>query len=163
METMTAVTSYVLIECGHEGCGVPFALSEEFAAARRRDRRTWWCPNGHPRWYPGKTDAQKARDAQARARHLEDQLQAAENETEEARRQLLRERSRFARGVCPCCNRSFSNVRRHMADQHPDYNTDRVNGHDVEFACTCGDTFDTFRGLRTHQGRMTWGTHRTKV
>lgn len=24
-------------------------------------------------------------------------------------------------GVCPCCNRSFTNVRRHMTSQHPDY------------------------------------------
>lgn len=24
-------------------------------------------------------------------------------------------------GVCPCCNRSFENLRRHMASQHPTF------------------------------------------
>jgi hypothetical protein len=26
-----------------------------------------------------------------------------------------------ANGVCPCCNRTFQNLARHMAGKHPDY------------------------------------------
>lgn len=35
--------------------------------------------------------------------------------------QLTKTKKRIANGVCPCCNRSFANLERHMAGQHPDY------------------------------------------
>jgi hypothetical protein len=28
---------------------------------------------------------------------------------------------RIGNGVCPCCNRSFTNLRRHMTTKHPEY------------------------------------------
>jgi hypothetical protein len=30
-------------------------------------------------------------------------------------------RKRAAAALCPCCNRSFVQLRRHLASQHPDY------------------------------------------
>ena len=30
-------------------------------------------------------------------------------------------KKRISAGVCPCCTRTFSNLSRHMATQHPDY------------------------------------------
>src|ERR1044071_1302400 len=50
---------------------------------------------------------QKLRDAEARETALRDQLEAAAREAETVRAVLLRDRHRFANGVCPCCNRSF--------------------------------------------------------
>jgi DNA repair exonuclease SbcCD ATPase subunit len=47
-------------------------------------------------------------------RHTERQLSAQKAATTRAKK-------RHAAGVCPCCNRSFENVRRHMATQHPDF------------------------------------------
>lgn len=149
---ITSTTTYTTMTCTHDGCGVDFALDDRFIVARRSDRATFYCPNGHPRWYPGKTVEQERDEAAARARHLEDQLQASERETEQHRRELVRQRSRFANGVCPVCNRSFEAVRRHMADQHPDFDPSHL--HDGGFACACGSEFDTFLGLRTHQGLM---------
>lgn len=35
--------------------------------------------------------------------------------------QNTRLKKRIAAGVCPCCNRSFANLREHMAGQHPDF------------------------------------------
>jgi hypothetical protein len=32
-----------------------------------------------------------------------------------------RQLERVASGVCPCCNRSFVNLRRHMKTQHPEF------------------------------------------
>lgn len=32
-----------------------------------------------------------------------------------------RTKNRVAKGVCPCCNRSFTNLAKHMAGQHPDF------------------------------------------
>lgn len=34
---------------------------------------------------------------------------------------VTRTRNRIANGVCPCCDRSFTNLQRHMASKHPDY------------------------------------------
>lgn len=30
-------------------------------------------------------------------------------------------KNRVANGVCPCCNRHFENLERHMKGQHPDF------------------------------------------
>lgn len=35
--------------------------------------------------------------------------------------QLTKTKKRLAGGVCPCCNRSFVSLAKHMANQHPDY------------------------------------------
>jgi uncharacterized small protein (DUF1192 family) len=32
-----------------------------------------------------------------------------------------RTKKRVAAGVCPCCNRTFENLARHMAGEHPGY------------------------------------------
>jgi uncharacterized protein (UPF0212 family) len=35
--------------------------------------------------------------------------------------QLKKVHVRVGHGVCPCCNRSFAQLRRHMAAKHPEY------------------------------------------
>jgi hypothetical protein len=30
--------------------------------------------------------------------------------------------NRIKHGVCPCCNRTFLNLQRHMTTQHPSFN-----------------------------------------
>ncbi|MFB3077027.1 MAG: hypothetical protein ACE1Y4_03380 [Lysobacterales bacterium] len=58
-----------------------------------------------------------------RARH--DQTRADLEATELSRRAhkaaATRIKNRVARGVCPCCNRSFTNLHRHMESKHPNY------------------------------------------
>lgn len=156
-------------------CGVLFAMVEDFYDHRRRDHKNFYCPNGHSQAYlAGKTDSQKLKEAQAREVALADQLGAAVREAETARAALIRDRHRFANGVCPCCNRSFDNVRRHMSSQHPDYDVTKVAvSKAVRYRCTCGRGFETPRGLAIHQGRArsagwermtgSWAQHLTKV
>lgn len=36
-----------------------------------------------------------------------------------ARGQVTRIKNRVGNGVCPCCNRSFGNLHRHMQTKHP--------------------------------------------
>lgn len=130
--TLTTIETYTIIHCSHEGCGVPFALADSFIAARRADHKTWYCPNGHSRYYPGKSEVEQA---QAKVAQLERRLanrdedlrseRAAHEVTERRRRaakgQLTKTKRRVANGVCPCCNRTFADLGRHMAGQHPDY------------------------------------------
>lgn len=110
------------------------------------------CPLGHKWVRQRDSDARKLEAATARNRHLEDQLLAAGEEAERVRVALVRDRHRFANGVCPCCNRSFEALRRHIATQHPDY--DPAHLDEAMYGCTCGRSFDTPRGLRIHQGRV---------
>lgn len=35
--------------------------------------------------------------------------------------QLTKLKKRVANGACPCCNRHFSDLYRHIQSQHPDY------------------------------------------
>ena len=147
-------TSIQIVAHWCAGCGLPYGLPEGFIEQRRDDHKSWTCPNGCSRHFPaGKTDKQKLADAEHRELALKDQLSAAIRDAETTRAALLRDRARFAAGVCVCCNRSFDNVRRHMATKHPEYAVDRV-AQPVTFRCSCGDKFDTFRGLRVHQGHQ---------
>jgi hypothetical protein len=175
--TFDLAREYVAVHCGirDNGCDVEFAMTRHFYEETRRTGQAWYCPNGHRRVWGGPTTDQKLRDAETREVALTDQLAAAVRDAETVRVALLRDRQRFANGVCPCCNRSFGNVRRHMATQHPDYDPTRVEqASTVRFACSCGRVFETLRGLRIHQGRLRgagwdqpgksrWSAHLTKV
>lgn len=157
-------------------CGIVFGMPKDFEQQCRTHPgvgtgKAFHCPNGHKQWYTGKNLEQKLKDAEVRQQALTDQLHAAESDAEATRRRLLRERHRFASGVCPCCNRSFENVRRHVASQHPDYDS-TVLAARPGYKCSCGRSFESLRGLHTHQGHMrpadwadpkrsTWSRHLT--
>lgn len=134
-------------------CGVLFAMTEDYQRKRRNERDSFYCPNGHGQHYTGPTDTDRLKQAVARETALQDQLGAAVREAEQTRATLLRDRQRFANGACPCCNRYFDNVRRHMATKHPDYDVTRIEATALRFRCSCGFESDSLHGLRTHQGR----------
>lgn len=133
-------------------CGVVFGMPKDLERRRRGDGETFYCPNGHPLVFSDEQTAQeKLKDVEARELALQDQLSAAIRDAESSRTELLRVRSRIANGVCPCCNRSFDNVRRHVASKHPELALPEVTKA-PSYTCSCGRKFDTWRGLRVHQG-----------
>lgn len=148
---------YVVVDCGKDGCSQHFAMSRSFYNETRRTGKSWYCPSGHSLIWKGETTEKKLEAAQARQRHLEDQLRAAEAEAESVRVRLLRDRQRFANGVCPRCNRTFQNVARHMATQHPDYEDAADVGVSPSYKCACGRSFGSHHGLRVHQGKSRTG------
>lgn len=89
------------------------------------------CPRGHRQYYAVSetqrlkdelADEQNWRkDAETRERAARDQADAAERSARAYKGHLTRARKRIGNGVCPCCNRHFANVERHMRGQHPDY------------------------------------------
>lgn len=103
------------------GCG-PFAV---LATTFRRWRRTgeWWhCPHcGSRRHFIGETEEQR-RIRQLEQRVAREQGRVIEERTraDSHRRRYRRMRERIQNGLCPCCNRSFTNLARHMATKHPD-------------------------------------------
>jgi hypothetical protein len=176
MSTINRTLTIQSTTCGE--CGILFGLEKAFMANRQDDGQRFYCPNGHGISWSAANEAAKTerelRNAEMRELALQDQLGAAIREGELTRQALLRDRQRFMNGVCVCCNRSFENVRRHMANQHPDYDVAKVATKSPEFERSCGDTFTTFRGLRIHQSKVrpydwdkpnapAWRSHLTRV
>lgn len=118
------------VECG--SCGIHFGLERSFVASRRADHLKFYCPNGCRVNWSGPSEAERLKNQLAAATAREDQLKA---ELQSKRVMLSQERSRVrglrgmitktkkrvGHGVCPCCTRTFQNVARHMASQHPEY------------------------------------------
>lgn len=98
-------------------CGVIFAVDRSYLDARKTDLATFYCPNGHGMSYT-QSEADRLRAALTAAR---DQLAAANRRNVNLQEKSRRERTRVGNGVCPCCQRSFGNLARHMAGQHPEW------------------------------------------
>lgn len=145
---------FATVACCRQGCGVVFAFPTDLYERLTNTGETFHCPFGHQQHFTDSaSDAAKLRAAQARETALRDQLTAAVHDAENTRVALLRDRQRFANGVCPCCNRSFENVARHMRGEHPDYDITKVKQSALPlFPCSCGRKFESLRGLRIHQG-----------
>jgi hypothetical protein len=109
-------------------CGVLFAAPQKLLDTRRFDGQSFYCPNGHSLSFKG-TRLEVARPrARARAARLaaaRDQAEASaraqRGAATRARNQRDKDRQRVAAGVCPCCNRTFKQLARHMKSQHPEY------------------------------------------
>lgn len=128
--TLTYMVQLELISCYK--CGVEFGMTASMNRQRLDDRETFYCPNGHGQHYSGKTEAQKERE---RAAQLERRLACRDEDLRAERAAhattrhrltatkgvLTKTKKRVANGVCPCCNRHFANVERHITNQHPDY------------------------------------------
>lgn len=111
-------------------CGIQFGVPPYFISNKRANAGTLYCPNGHGLGW-SKSEADKLREQlqkansetewqRARAQRLEKDLQSQKG-------QLTKLKNRVAKGVCPCCQRSFVALKRHMKTKHPDY----VEGSDV--------------------------------
>lgn len=109
-------------------CGCLFGMTQDFHDARSKNKDTFYCPAGHAQHYLGKSDKVLRQEAEARARAAEDQAAAAamaerkaKRDLAAAKREATRLKTRASNGVCPCCNRSFVQLARHMKCKHPDY------------------------------------------
>lgn len=129
MSTLTYTDTLQIIECG--SCHIPFAIPDNLYKARRKDGKNFYCPNGHYIGYSNNENTRlKARLDQAEAeaawqRGARDRARAdADHQAARVRGYqgaLAKTKKRAAHGVCPCCSRTFADVARHVAGQHPDY------------------------------------------
>lgn len=104
-------------------CGCPFAAPKVLIDSRRITKQSFYCPNGHGQSYT-ESEADRLRKqlatAQQRIAMESSSRQIAELEAQKARLKLKRVEKRIGNGTCPCCNRHFVNVERHMKTKHPD-------------------------------------------
>lgn len=112
-------------------CGMLFAMPSEVQRKRREDGGYFHCPSGHSQHYT-KSEVQKLKEqldaaqkeasaAKTREQAERDQRWAAEIERDKTKRAFNRAKKRSAAGVCPCCTRSFGNVKRHLVTKHPEF------------------------------------------
>lgn len=122
MTTLQHTQSLVVVTCW---CGmahaIPKALNDD---ANDNPSNHVYCPLGHS-WVrkngplqETERELKRAQDALARAEY---RAKAAENSRRATLGQLTKERKRVANGVCPCCQRTFVNLGRHMTTKHPDF------------------------------------------
>ena len=129
MRTFTSIGEFVIEECYK--CHIPFALTKEFHRKKNNDGTSFWCPAGHSQAYVGDENSKlqkelsQEREKLKRERIEKEQAQglfeAERNSHRSTRGHVTRIKNRISAGVCPCCNRSFQNLKSHMEGQHPDF------------------------------------------
>jgi hypothetical protein len=101
-------------------CGVALAVPQSLYDEARRNGRGIYCPLGHTFVYSDTTKKELER-TRNRLQATQELLAAEERSHHATKGHLTRQRKRAAAAICPCCHRSFVQLRRHMATKHPDY------------------------------------------
>lgn len=105
-------------------CGIQFGVPPYFIANARKNAGSLYCPNGHRLGW-SETEAEKLRKQLDAERN---RVEFFKREAEQARvlaraakastTKVKKKLERIEKGVCPQCNRTFSNVARHMQTKH---------------------------------------------
>lgn len=135
---MGAVLS-LSVEFGIETCcncavqyAIPLQLQHALSNEGERFGESFYCPNGHAQCYAGPSEATKLRQQleakQREAAQTAIQLKNVRDLNDKLTMRTTRAEKKLARvknGVCPCCKRSFTALRRHMATKHPEFVTEK--------------------------------------
>jgi hypothetical protein len=121
-------------------CGVSHAIPKEIRDHAYKHGGRWYCPNGHHIGW-NKKDSQSETDkvrielqkSQKEIALLQSRIDFKHNQAESLTRalsaqkgQTTRLKNRINNGVCPCCNRHFTNLERHIKGQHPEFATEKL-------------------------------------
>ena len=117
--TLTVQQILVSEEC--VDCGTTFGIPRDLRDQLVSNKRTFYCPVGHPQSYVGESDDAKIERLSRELVAEKDAAKRVMRQRDKAQRELKTVKQRVAGGVCPCCNRSFVQLTRHMKSQHPGY------------------------------------------
>lgn len=115
-----------LVEIRCSACGVHFGMPLFLQREHKKHGSTFYCVNGHARVYAeSDVDVLKRQLEEEKKRYQStlSRLNDAQRAAEKAATELKRAKKRAAAGVCPCCNRTFVALGRHMKTKHPEYVT----------------------------------------
>ncbi len=119
MTTISVTKTLDVEECGT--CGIVYAMTQDFMAARQRDGAWWCCPNGH-RWEYTETEVSRLRKENQVLRQQKNAIVLERNrladDLMDKAKELKRVRKRIGNGTCPHCNRHFQDVEKHMLTKH---------------------------------------------
>lgn len=135
-----SVSFSLACHCCHEECGVPIVMPASMEKDLRRSHNFFHCVNGHSQHFSGTSEEERLRKlidkerewriAQERETERQREFKIAAQHRERAQKGVVtRLKNRAAVGLCPCCNRSFQNLKRHMEIKHPEQI--KASGRDV--------------------------------
>ena len=118
---------FYVVSCGD--CGGVYAILERVRLQKEREGKSWTCPYCKSGWgYSGcGENARLKRELEQERKRKEwaqQEARNAENRRRAEKGAKTRIKNRIANGVCPCCNRTFQNLAKHMGNKHPDYATE---------------------------------------
>ncbi len=120
--TYTEIVTLQEVTC--KSCGITHAIPQRLIEGLQQTGGYYYCPNGH-QWGWGENAETRLRkqlqDEQKRRQQAETNLLRVRDQLEASEREMKRHKKRVANGVCPCCNRSFVQLARHMKTKHPEY------------------------------------------
>jgi len=135
--SINATVALITEECCN--CHMVFAVPRDFYEQARNNTEVWfYCPRGHQQHYSKsrlaelQEEVNREKDfrqqAERRAREI-----AKERDHHWTERKKLKTRhthliQRVKNGVCPCCHRSFVNMQRHIASEHPGFTANEDGG-----------------------------------
>jgi hypothetical protein len=127
-ETFIESITLEKLTCGN--CGIVFAVPSLWLQTKRTEGGEFSCPNKCARIFRESENARLKKELEAKQRELVEQKceTLRQNQAREAAEAssiaLSKSKERLARrvrnGVCPCCNRTFSNLAAHMKTKHPE-------------------------------------------
>lgn len=114
-------------------CGCTFAMSADLKANMKSRKETLFCPKGcrlglgEPEW---KKKLERALESEEyykrRAAKNRERAERIERQLSATRGVVTRIKKRVAHGVCPCCQRTFVNLARHMKAKHSGYGVEEA-------------------------------------
>ena len=111
------------VSCGE--CGGVYAINSRYHEQKREQGGFWNCPYCRCGWGFGESDndrlKKQLKNTQKQLEWAQQDVKNAENRERGQKAAKTRIKNRIAKGVCPCCNRSFANLQKHMQTKHPDY------------------------------------------
>lgn len=116
-------------------CAVPFAIPKRLKRHFQDSQEPFYCPNGHEQAYTESTETRlkrqlekqkeqedlKIKELQKEAEVWRDHWQKSVEEKKKIARKLKATEKKLATGTCPCCDKTFKNVKQHMETEHPDF------------------------------------------
>lgn len=122
------VIDFTMLECG--GCGIPFFVPTKWKNNKVEQKGSFSCPNGCGRQFCGETKEEKLKREMLQLKQLhEDHNQKLIDKWLDEKKKandLQKQLKRVHKGVCPCCNRSFQNLKKHIETKHPELNNPSV-------------------------------------
>lgn len=126
IEVESTLTLFVETCCN---CGTPFGIENSLRDHLLENGNLFYCPNGHAQHYTKRETLEK------KIKQLENNLKSeteraewwkgeAEDKAQQlkvTRCKLTKTQKRVSNGICPCCNRQFVQLTRHMKSKHPEY------------------------------------------
>jgi hypothetical protein len=132
-ETLTYLGNLTIVTCW---CGMKHAVPAELRSHQLRRHENGqrevniYCPLGHYHFPAGEPKVERLRRQRDAALDRE-ALRGAERDQAEASARAYKgaatkARKRAKAGVCPCCNRTFKQLTRHMESKHPEFDPGAV-------------------------------------